>query len=258
MTCKVDKRVSKLWGMIEVLRRLNLFAPNKGEILENCNTMKFIFWKCFKGRYESNVSNLFLSNPAITKAARLTDWTIKETRVSEDWVALGSVTWAQCTSSSEWQVLQMHVWSSQRWLNFLPPKSLVPHKFTDVWTVRVGSTPVVWVQWDLWSGTARVAKQMETSAEVADLRRRWQRKARAVLMRWWSATAVSERLNGETRIRRVRPNRNMKDVLRLHVNAKPHTSLRTRGSREAMGWTVLLRSAHSPDLATSNCLLFGQ
>jgi hypothetical protein len=40
----------------------------------------------------------------------------------------------------------------------------------------------------------------------------------------------------------------MKDVLLLHDNAWPHTSLRTREAIEA---------AHSPDLAPSDCGLFG-
>jgi hypothetical protein len=51
---------------------------------------------------------------------------------------------------------------------------------------------------------------------------------------------------------RVRPNRNTEDVLLLHDNARPHTSLLTRESNTKMGWTVLRHPAHSPDLATSD------
>jgi hypothetical protein len=59
------------------------------------------------------------------------------------------------------------------------------------------------------------------------------------------------------RIRAVRPNRNMKDVLLLHDNAWPHTSLRTREATANMRWTVLPHSTHSPDLAPSDSHLFG-
>jgi histone-lysine N-methyltransferase SETMAR len=48
----------------------------------------------------------------------------------------------------------------------------------------------------------------------------------------------------------------MKDVLLLHDNAQPHTSLRTSEAIEKMGWTVLPRPAHSSDLAPSDCHLF--
>jgi transposase len=40
-------------------------------------------------------------------------------------------------------------------------------------------------------------------------------------------------------IHRVRPNRNMKDVLLLHDNARPHSNLRIREAAEKRGWTVL-------------------
>jgi hypothetical protein len=49
----------------------------------------------------------------------------------------------------------------------------------------------------------------------------------------------------------------MKDVLRLHVNAQPHTSLSTREAIVKMWWTVLPQPAFSPDLAPSNYHLFG-
>jgi hypothetical protein len=49
----------------------------------------------------------------------------------------------------------------------------------------------------------------------------------------------------------------MKAVLPLHDNARPHTSLWTRQAIEKMGWTFLLHPVHSPDLAPSDCHLFG-
>jgi hypothetical protein len=49
----------------------------------------------------------------------------------------------------------------------------------------------------------------------------------------------------------------MKDVLLLHDNARPHTGLRTREAIEKMGWNFPARPAHSPDLAPSDCHLFG-
>jgi histone-lysine N-methyltransferase SETMAR len=58
-------------------------------------------------------------------------------------------------------------------------------------------------------------------------------------------------------IRTVRPDRNMKDVLLLHDNAQPHTGLCTREAIAGMERTVLPRPAHSPDLAPSDCHMFG-
>jgi hypothetical protein len=49
----------------------------------------------------------------------------------------------------------------------------------------------------------------------------------------------------------------MKDVLLLHDNARPHTSLRTSEAVARMGWTVLSHPAHSLQLAPSDCQLFG-
>jgi hypothetical protein len=49
----------------------------------------------------------------------------------------------------------------------------------------------------------------------------------------------------------------MKDVLLLHDNAQPHTTLRTRQAKAKMTRTVLPRPAHSSDLAPSDCGLFG-
>jgi hypothetical protein len=63
--------------------------------------------------------------------------------------------------------------------------------------------------------------------EIGDKRRRCRpatavtRTARAVLEHGISRTAVSER------VRIVGPNRNTKDVLLLHDNARPHTNLST-------------------------------
>jgi len=54
------------------------------------------------------------------------------------------------------------------------------------------------------------------------------------------------------RIRRVRPNRKMSQVLFLYHNLSPHTSLRT-------GWTVLPHTPYGPILSTphSDFYLFG-
>jgi hypothetical protein len=49
----------------------------------------------------------------------------------------------------------------------------------------------------------------------------------------------------------------MKDVLLLHDNAWPHTCLRTREAIAKMGWIILSHPAHNPDLAPSDCHLFG-
>jgi hypothetical protein len=49
----------------------------------------------------------------------------------------------------------------------------------------------------------------------------------------------------------------MKDVLLLHDNARPHTSLRICEAIAKMGWTVLPHPAHSPDLVPSDYHLLG-
>jgi hypothetical protein len=49
----------------------------------------------------------------------------------------------------------------------------------------------------------------------------------------------------------------MKDVLLLHDNARPHTSLGTREAIAKIRWTVPPQPAHSPDLAPSDYRLFG-
>jgi transposase len=88
-------------------------------------------------------------------------------------------------------------------------------------------------------------------------------KERMLFMDFWEkgTTINSERykktLNKlQKRIRTVRTNRNMIDVLLLHDNAQPHTSLRMREAITTMGWTVLPRSGHSPDLAPTDYVLF--
>jgi histone-lysine N-methyltransferase SETMAR len=49
----------------------------------------------------------------------------------------------------------------------------------------------------------------------------------------------------------------MKDVLLLHDNARPHTSLSTREAIAKMGWPLLSQPAHSKDPAPSHYHLFG-
>jgi hypothetical protein len=59
------------------------------------------------------------------------------------------------------------------------------------------------------------------------------------------------------RIRMVRPYRKMNQVLFLHDNARPHTSLNTREAIATMGRTVLPHPPYSPDLAPPDFHLFG-
>jgi hypothetical protein len=59
------------------------------------------------------------------------------------------------------------------------------------------------------------------------------------------------------RIRRVCPNRSLKDVLLLHDNARTHANLLIREAIEKMWCRVLTHPAHGPDLAPSGCHLFG-
>ncbi|GFS07059.1 histone-lysine N-methyltransferase SETMAR [Elysia marginata] len=47
------------------------------------------------------------------------------------------------------------------------------------------------------------------------------------------------------------------NVLLLHDNARPYTSVRTRETIASMGWTTLPRPSYSPDLAPSDYYLFG-
>jgi histone-lysine N-methyltransferase SETMAR len=44
----------------------------------------------------------------------------------------------------------------------------------------------------------------------------------------------------------------------LHHNATPHTAGKTRETIEKMGWEILERPRHSPDLAPSDFHLFGK
>jgi hypothetical protein len=91
----------------------------------------------------------------------------------------------------------------------------------------------------------------------------WVRRCLLILLyflpRLWSTSrAVQENFKETAKsILKVSPDRNMIDVLLLHDNARPHTSLRRRETVPKMGWTVLPPSAHSPDLSPSNCHLFG-
>jgi hypothetical protein len=49
----------------------------------------------------------------------------------------------------------------------------------------------------------------------------------------------------------------MKNILVLHNNVEPHTSLCTREAITKIGLTVLPHLPHSPDMATSHYHLFG-
>ena len=61
----------------------------------------------------------------------------------------------------------------------------------------------------------------------------------------------------KAKIRRVRPNLDMANVLFQHDNARPHTSIRTMEAITSFGWTVIPHPPYSPDLAPSDCHLFG-
>jgi len=52
-------------------------------------------------------------------------------------------------------------------------------------------------------------------------------------------------------------NRKMNQVLLLHDNNKPHTSLHTRVATATVGWNVLPHPPYGPDLAPSDFHLFG-
>jgi hypothetical protein len=77
-----------------------------------------------------------------------------------------------------------------------------------------------------------------------------------------SATVNSERYVEALKklkqwIRRVRPNRKMNQVLPIHRNVRPHTTMRTREEISTIGWTVLPHIPYSPDWAPSDIHLFG-
>ena len=59
------------------------------------------------------------------------------------------------------------------------------------------------------------------------------------------------------RVQRVRRHKNANELLILHDNARPHTSLRTREELTKLQWTVLPHPPYSPDLAPSDFHLFG-
>ena len=62
--------------------------------------------------------------------------------------------------------------------------------------------------------------------------------------------------NFRARIRRVRPNLPIDNVLLLHDNARQHTNIRTRETIASFGWTTLLHPPYSPDLVPSDYHLF--
>ena len=61
----------------------------------------------------------------------------------------------------------------------------------------------------------------------------------------------------KAKIRRVRPNLDMANVLLQHDNARPHTSIRTMEAITSFGWTVIPHPPYSPDLAPSDYHFFG-
>ncbi|GFR64144.1 transposase [Elysia marginata] len=61
----------------------------------------------------------------------------------------------------------------------------------------------------------------------------------------------------QARILRVRPDMEIGNVLLLHHNAQPHTSIRTRETIDSFGWSTLQHLSYSPDLAPSDYHLFG-
>jgi transposase len=58
------------------------------------------------------------------------------------------------------------------------------------------------------------------------------------------------------RFQRVRPHKDVIKVLLHHDNARPHTSLHTRGAITKLQWIVLSHPPYSPDLAPSDYHLF--
>jgi histone-lysine N-methyltransferase SETMAR len=58
-------------------------------------------------------------------------------------------------------------------------------------------------------------------------------------------------------LRRVRPHKNVAEILLQHDNERPHTSLKTQEAVTELGWTVLPHPLYSPDLAPSDLHLFG-
>jgi hypothetical protein len=73
--------------------------------------------------------------------------------------------------------------------------------------------------------------------------------------RLFSCGANTKKLNA--RLRRVHHTRKMAEVLNLHENTRPHTSVHTAEAITNFGWTLLLHTPCSPDLAPSDYHLFG-
>jgi histone-lysine N-methyltransferase SETMAR len=73
-----------------------------------------------------------------------------------------------------------------------------------------------------------------------------------------SEAYVATLTNLHARLRRVRPHKQMADILLQHDNARPRVSLRTTEAINKFGWKVLPHPPYSPDLAPSNYHLFGK
>jgi histone-lysine N-methyltransferase SETMAR len=73
-----------------------------------------------------------------------------------------------------------------------------------------------------------------------------------------SEACVATSTNLHARLRRVRPHKQMADILLQHDNLRPHVSLRTTKAINKFGWTVLSHPPYSPDLAPSDYHLFGK
>jgi histone-lysine N-methyltransferase SETMAR len=63
--------------------------------------------------------------------------------------------------------------------------------------------------------------------------------------------------NLQKRLRRVRPHKNVAEILLQHDNARSHTSFKTQEAITKLRWTVLPHPPYSPDLAPSDLHLFG-
>jgi histone-lysine N-methyltransferase SETMAR len=63
--------------------------------------------------------------------------------------------------------------------------------------------------------------------------------------------------NLQKRLRRVRPHKNVAEILLQHDNARSHTSVKTQEAITKLGWTVLPHQPYRPDIAPSDFHLFG-